>query len=739
MNPAANIPVEFDVEVLSPLRRLSSRLMRRVAIMGACRCLAVLTALSAGQLAVDRLLALGRGPRAAMLAVILFLFARQVLIWIARPLMAYADPVQMAAVLEKRHAGLADRLISTVALATKPRRESADDSPAFILRLFTETIERYRAITRPAIFDERRLRRHLALGGATCLVIASSVTIIPGTLRTFLLRDWLIADVSWPLSTTLVVEGFKGGVLRWPIGDDLSLSAMAQGEIPDGIEAQIESGADRPSVHPMERRGERQFLLNFGPLSSNMRVRFILEQWGADPRTDWYAVHAVERPSIKRANVEVRPPAYTKQPPFALAAGQLSADILRGSAVAIKATVNKPVASATLKLGDASIAAANMDGPDQVGAEFTPERGGSYYFDLQDHEGFTDTRPVTYALRLLTDPAPQVRVAFAGAGEMLVPGAVLELTGQAEDNLALRAVDLITQVRRSAEAGETSATKERVESMPGVDDHPQRLTLKRAIALAPLQLAASDLLTLKVVAADFQNQTPTSATTQSTNKGRPGVGESQGRTFRIVTQEELLSELARRESEWCRQFEQIIKTQEQIKSRLDELGRLARVQSTEHAPRFAQEQRAQIAQSSRVTTVRRQFEMIFDELKINQLATTTARKRLEAGITIPLRDRVIAKMTESAALIDQLRGDFSPQRSSELESVQTQLIQAMYAVLANMLRSEGYNEAIALLRDIVRLQGEVTQQTQTRLNREIDRMFGAEPTSQPTSRSTTQP
>jgi hypothetical protein len=737
MSIAANIPAAFDAEVLGPLRRLSSRLMRRVVLMGVCRCLFLLTGLCAVQLGMDRLLALGRGPRVAMLLVVLFVFIRQVIIWIVRPIMAYADPVQMAAVFEARHATLGDRLISTVARATRPNRAAPDESPAFVERLFNETIERFRSISSPAIFDETRLKKHMALGAATSLVIAATAVLMPGTLQTYLLRDWLLADVSWPLRTALHVEGFRDGVLRWPIGDDLSLSAKVVGDVPDGIEAQVEAGEDRATTHPMERRGERQFLLSYGPLSSSMRVRFVLEQWGADPRTDWYDIQAVARPSIKRAGVEVRPPAYTKQPPFALASGQLSADILRGSTVAIDATLNKPVASATLKLGDKTIMKAGSDSPVRIRAEFTPDRGGSYYFDLMDHEGFSDARPVTYALRLLADPPPQVRLAFPGTGEMLVPGAVLELTGQAEDNLALRSVDLITQVRRAVEAGEPATVSEQSESLPGVNDHPQRLALKRSIALATMKLATSDLLTLKVAAADYQEQSPT--TTASSAKVRTGVGESQGRTFRIVTAEELLSELARRESEWCKQFEQIIKTQEQIKARLVELSRSTQDQSTENAVRFAQEQRAQRAQTSRVATVRRQFEMILDEMKINQLANPGVRKRLESGIILPLRDSVNAKTAEAADMIDQLRNAFSPQAATELEAAQTRLIQAMYSVLSNMLRSEGYNEAIALLRDIVRLQGEVTQQTQTQLNREIERMFGAEPTSQPTSRSTTLP
>jgi len=75
----------------------------------------------------------------------------------------------------------------------------------------------------------------------------------------------------------------------------------------------------------------------------SMRVRFLIARIGVDEPTAWYDIEAVERPAVRRVEIQVSPPDYTELKPFTLAHGQVSTDIMRGSTVHIKATLNKPV------------------------------------------------------------------------------------------------------------------------------------------------------------------------------------------------------------------------------------------------------------------------------------------------------------------------------------------------------------------------------------------------------------
>jgi hypothetical protein len=57
----------------------------------------------------------------------------------------------------------------------------------------------------------------------------------------------------------------------------------------------------------------------------------------------------------------------------------------------------------------------------------------------------------------------------------------------------------------------------------------------------------------------------------------------------------------------------------------------------------------------------------------------------------------------------------------------------MNAILAAMLKWEGYNEAVSLLRDVIRLQTDLNRQTQGRVEEQAEGLFG-EPSSRPSEK-----
>ena len=55
---------------------------------------------------------------------------------------------------------------------------------------------------------------------------------------------------------------------------------------------------------------------------------------------------------------------------------------------------------------------------------------------------------------------------------------------------------------------------------------------------------------------------------------------------------------------------------------------------------------------------------------------------------------------------------------------QTAVLAAMKAVLANMLKWEGFQEAVTLLRDIENMQRQINQETEKRV---LDQVMGTQP------------
>ncbi len=745
--------VDFQAEVLGSLRRVGGRLKRYVLVQGACRLAVVMTAAVGLHFGVDRLLVLGIGPRVVLLLALLCLLGHRLWVDVLRAARVRVDVNDVAALVERRNPVLNDLLVSAVAYATGVVQvDSARESPAMVAALIDQSARRFKSVRPEAVLHRRRQRRHEVLGLGVLAMVIGMLLFAGETVGTYVARDLLLADVPWPSRTRITVEGFAGGRLRWPIGDDLTVVAKADGEVPRGLIAEFAPLSGGRSRRGMDRRGLDEFILDYGPLGQSMKVRFLVSRIGADEPTEWYRIEAVNRPSVREVSVQIQPPSYTGQSSFVLPSGQTSADILRGSRVRIEAVLNKPVASAVLRCARGGVIETQTASGDRVSATFEPPRSGMYFLDLVDRDGFDDKQPVTYGFRLLADPSPKVRLSLPGTGEIVTAGAALNLAVECEDDLGLRSVELAYRVVRGPGAGAavTSQPAAEFESLAGFEPGQMKYTVKQVWPLSPLSVHAGDEITLQVVAADYQpagassdgdgderrgNQGPSQGAMSSVGRdhGLPDRGGACGQTvaytLRVVRPEELLAELGRREHEWRREFEQIIKAQEQIQRRIVDLR--SRATGVGASTRYAQEARTQRQQIGRLKTVRGQFEGILAELRVNRLAGPKTRRRLDDGVIVPM-GRLIGKEMEAAVdALSRLGRGFAAETADDLEQSQARIVRMMYSILSNLVRWEGYNEAVSLLQDILRLQEDIHEDTRARLEREIEELFGEEPARQP--------
>lgn len=753
MQPASNEQfAAFRQGVLRPLERLGSRMKTHVLIEGLCLCAGVLVFAGLLQFALDWLLALGVGPRAALLIAIVSLVGYQLYRRVVRPLRVRIDAGDVAAVLERKRPEYHDRLVTAVAFATGNALNPLRDSPALVRAILDDSIQRFSNIPTAGVLNQRRYIQRLVVGGAAMLVVLGAAAAAPGMFRVYLQRNWQMKDTAWPVSSEIIADGFESGRLRWPVGDDLRILARAVKGAPSGLAAEFEFASGETVVRDMDRLGESQFVLDYGPLVQTMRMRFVIARIGVDERTDWYDIDAVSRPAVRAVRIEIAPPGYARQSAYELPSGSATADVLRRSRVAIEADMSKPVKKATLRYraDDREEASVEIRQGMNLLTSFEPARSGAYYFDVEDHDGLDDRSPVTYTFNLLTDPPPRVRLTMPGVGEMVVPNAQLPLTIECDDNLGIESIELRHEVKRQSPTS-TDTGGIVSDSLPGFVLYQQRFTSVHLFPLLPLSVKPGDQLVLQVrakdgqpvdtVAPDSHEATENAAASGLSPAPAVNVGESAAYTLRIVTPEELQAELGRRENEWRREFEQIIKAQEQLNRRVLDLRSADPVESlsAEQSARYGQEARAQRQQISRLKTVLRQFEQIYAEIKVNQLATSQVRRRLEGGVISPMRGLSVDELPRAAESLESLRTTFTTSNAEAVEELQVRIVRAMYAILADMMKWEGYNEAVALLRDIVRLQSDVNQDTQARLDRELERLFGGNeesPTSRPAREGT---
>ena len=226
-------------------------------------------------------------------------------------------------------------------------------------------------------------------------------------------------------------------------------------------------------------------------------------------------------------------------------------------------------------------------------------------------------------------------------------------------------------------------------------------------------LSAGETLTLSVRASDLNNVTG------------PSTAQSPELTLRLVTREELLAELARREQEYRMDFERLTDTQEQIRGGL--LTAVSRLGQREDpavlAIQLAALERRQRNVAGSVNVIRQRFEQILAELRVNQLDTRDERQRLGQGIIAPITQLAKRDLITAADMIRQWARETSPKRGSQVDPHQVAILSQMRAILANMLQWEGYQEVVSMLRDIIRLQRELHGETKEAIEDQAGDVF----------------
>ncbi len=763
---------EFDARVMRPLRRLAARARLLAVAEGLSLTLALLVLLAAAQGALDWLLHLETGPRAVLLVAVAALSAYGVTVRVIRPMRHEPTAASMAAVLERRNPTLSDALISAVQFA---ERAPSDDSfrinsdsasgwsstlhsapspgllralweraastlgeaatPAARARSFGTPTHDVRGV--PPLFNRARIVRAALVGATSVIFLLALVRTNPQGLAVYFSRNILLSNTPWPSHTNILPVGFRNGSLRWPRGDPLTLVVNVSGDPPRrGLRMEYETTTGAGGERPLSAFGERQYRLEFGTLEQSIKVWFVVGRLGVDARSAPYIIEAVDRPSIVRMEVTVQPPVYTRLPAYRLPPGQLHAEVLNGSTLTLTAELNKAGVKAELTFGGRPVAAAEALSPQRCTAQMTPESAGSLGFDLRDQEGLTDARPVRCSVRLVRDRPPRVRLTLPGAGDLITSGAVLPISAEIEDNHGLASAEFVSVIERSPSASTTTRPTATAASadeaslrFDGFEPYQKRLNVRRDWPVSDLGLSPGDRLAVFCRATDFQ---PVSPAADGSASGPENEGRSSTYAMRVVSAEELLLELARRETEARQEFEQILNEQERIHVAV-KTARLDPSAATDGTRRGLE--RRQRAATVRVRTVRGQFQAIFAEFEINRLAGPPVQKRLRGGVIEPLGALLDGDLAEASRLLVQQSAELHEEQAKRLERTQERIVREMRRILAQMLKWEGYNEAVNLLRDLLKLQADVRRETQAEMERRIEELFGA-PTTRPTREGT---
>lgn len=693
----------LDASLTDRLAGLVRRIRSHLLIQGVARIAAFMVLAALVQFALDYgVRGMRWSMRAALLGVVIA--ATLVIVWrrIVVPLLLRIETADVAKLVERRYPQLGSRLISAVRFAAgEVGSEDANSRPLMseVIRTAPEVAGGldFSTIFSPVVVRRAVMLLLIVLGFWTTAILAA-----PEKTQLWFARNVMLKEVPWPKRTRLIVD-LPAGQLVGARGDDLTLTVRHEGMAPDEVEVfyTTVSGVEGRETLSVVGRDEN---LQYRYVFKNAREEFSFYLTGGDDTTSEYGVRLIERPRVESAEMHIAPPAYTRLESFTVGGADRSAQVLPGSTVRISIKTNKPVVSARLMAGETEVARATAIEP--YVAEFVAKSTATYHFDLRDDVGLEDKNPMRFSLRMLKDDAPQARLRAPGVGEMITPQAVLPLEMQASDAYGLATVELqYVLTRESTEDGKIELAGFKA----GMTAFSETLTWP----VSAISVAAGDRLAIRGRAADFDDVSG------------PKVTESAELTVRIVTPDELLNELGRREHEFRMDFERLIDAQEQLRNKL--LTLMDSSQSETPGPDFVSAvsalERRQRGIAGSVNVIRQQFEQVLTELRINQLSTEQIEERLGGSIVEPLAELGRRELAAAGDAFRTWSRDASRQTAMQIDAQQVILLKKLREILAHMIQWQGYQEAVTMLRDILRLQEELKTETKTRVREEGKGLF----------------
>lgn len=402
-------------------------------------------------------------------------------------------------------------------------------------------------------------------------------------------------------------------------------------------------------------------------------------------------------------------------------------------------------------------------------------------FRLTDTDLLQNRQPIRADFGVIKDQPPVVTARLDGIGSAVTPEASLPATGEITDDNGLfsawfrytvetakdaAAADETGKEKTSGDAEKPAVPKSGTVPVSGITPPQTIFQLEQTLAISSLNVKPGDKLTLSVEANDrFNLDSADSAGVQ----GQVGIGP--GWSLEIVTPEKLKTMLETREIALRQRFEVVIGEVARTKSILADFS-LEPAETQNHeadavtvtVPEKATEEEKQKLQQDAEAKKRKildtilseqselgkyhisrmlrdtqkevydllaiveSFRVIRQEMFNNKILTDDEKRRLDSAIMQPIHGLTNTEFPDVNSLLETLNKTLvstEPVRPAALEQQQKilaafdDLLKKMNAIRDNMASMESYNEAIELLRAIIKKQEELKIETIQEKNKKL--------------------
>jgi hypothetical protein len=462
------------------------------------------------------------------------------------------DLAGAARLLESVAPHLRERLVAAVELADG----HGDESIEFRARLQDDVAEELKTLRLAEALPFASLKPWFLRAGCVVLLVLAlcpwSLLHLPG----FLARAALpFVNFARPSSVRLSILAPQPAELQVPIASELEVIAEVDGQVPQQVQIEVQSGDAKPRLQEMKRNavGQYQALVNIGQVDVLYRVL------AEDAITPWYRLTAKPRPRVLEFVKTLVPPSYSGLPPIEIREDHGDIEALEGTTLKLALKTNQPVSKAALLINPdhadhpEAIAAQNI-ADSMVLTEFIVQpQIESWQISLTAKEtAFTNEESSPWSVTSIADLPPLAQIIEPAEPQEMLPDESVRLQALASDDIGLASVKLAHQIN----AGKWE--EKEISGKTGKEVQMQSL-----LPLAPLQVKAGDTVLIKLIASDLKGQIAESESLRIVileQTVSPQQREWAAQTRRFAQQAETLSDETR---ELRKAVEQVRKTEKQ--------------------------------------------------------------------------------------------------------------------------------------------------------------------------------
>lgn len=691
-------------------------------------------------------------------------------IW-RRWLVRWSDDA-IALLIERRYPDFQSALITTVQ-ATRPARgelasirtEDREEHPhriGFLALARQCALEQISTVEIANLVRTRPLQWQMIALGSVLAVSLTLGLLYPQWTAHWSKRWFALSNAPWPRSVVLGVTGiefeipsFTGGGARGrymlpfidnsvaiPKGQSgvlksfASLDAKRVPELCTVYYRDEEGNRGRANMRRLATGNSQQDFLLDGPPLESINQSLTLSIVGGDARLADLRLQAVDAPLITKAEVRVKYPPYLQRStqtrwgeetlPY-----QTGLRLPQGSVLELILTSNKPiercdyvfVKSTESTSGNLQEQTFENEAPSESWAIPLGPLDSSILaeFRVWDKDGICSSRVQQFVISSIVDQPPQVDMVLDGIGTAITEVATIPVQGKVKDEYDVREVWI------EALYGEGVPLREDIANV--VDGSVAKvIDIKELKDTGKLPIQAGGSLALTLVASDYYDLV-----------SEPHLGKANTVQLSVVTSDQLLLLLDRREAAMRKRIEQIIGELTQLRDLLVNIQKRSEPESRSDAEGAevemdatrilriqllrSQQAMSQISKSEgELNGVEKEIGQISKELVNNRIDSVDRRTRWQEKIQAPLRQMLDGVWKEFSSDVAELEKTFSkatepptPPPSQVVDALKKndEILSRLQAVLADMLEIQDQTAIIDMLRDIIQSSDQLMNETKT--------------------------